>query len=47
LVLMCTPLAGSIRGRPSAPRGLTCYSWGCADLLFARRSKTLCNRPGV
>src|SRR5512136_1373710 len=44
---MCTPLAGSIRSKPSPPRGLARDSRGCSGLLLARRSQTLRSGPGV
>src|SRR5262249_9477440 len=47
LVLMCAPLAGSIRSRPSTPRSLARHSSRWPILLLARRSQTLSHGPGV
>src|SRR5262249_19633917 len=40
LVLVRAPVAGSIRSKPSAPRGLARHARGCLVLLLARRSQT-------
>ena len=44
---MCTPLAGSIRGKPSPSRSLARHSRGCSGPLLARRSQTVRSGPGV
>ena len=45
--LLCTPLAGSIRGKPSPPRGLARHSRRCSSPLLARQSQTVRSGPGV
>jgi uncharacterized protein (DUF2237 family) len=47
LVLVCAPMAGSIRSKPSPPCRLARHARGCLVLLLARRSQTPSRGFGV